>query len=511
MRLLSQSLKAVMLGMVALHAAFALAGNPREELSEFGFDNGGPYGYVNQKGEVVIAPIFKIAGRFADNGLALVKWRNTFGHDKYGFINEKGEWAIPAKFEYLEPFSSNGLALAGANPYVIKTEGMGGFLGERWIDLGFINRQGEWVIKPRFTAARSFAPNGLAVVTEKDTRKQGAINAKGEWVFSDKSIEPSSFTANGLAPAKFITQSREEAKGVGYWGYVDATGRWAIERQFGSAYPFAANGLALASEPQLIRQYYSSQSLEKYGFINAKGEWVIAPTFELGDVRGFAENGLAAVKVNQKWGFINAQGEWAIAPKFHSISSFYANGWARASYAGTIVSKDLPVRHGMINIKGEWVVPPLFESSGSLDDADSINRDYEPRGLGFAPNGLAWVIEKGRERIINSKGEFMPAFDAYIDKHRAELETQQKTLEQQRAQRKPVTFDDMVAITYFWGALYLVWRALYVFGPFLLVTVLGGWGVVAIFKRSRTAFWLLLPVFLVAGFGALRACGVVRS
>jgi hypothetical protein len=169
----------------------------------------------------------------------------------------------------------------------------------------------------------------------------------------------------------------------------------------------------------------------------------------------------------------------------------------------SFLSKDLPVRHGMINRKGEWVVPPLFESSGSLDVEE--HRDYEP------PNGLAWVIEKGRERIINSKGEFMPAFDAYIDKHRAELETQQKTLEQQRAQRKPVTFDDMVAVTYFWGALYLVWLGLSVFWPVLLVTVLAGWGVTAIFRRSRKAFWLLLPVFLVVGFGALRACGLVRS
>lgn len=506
MRLLSQTLKAVLLGMVGLHAAFAFAGNPREELSEFGFDNGGPYGYVNQKGEVVIAPIFEIAGRFAANGLAVVKYR-----DKYGFINEKGVWAIPAKFEKLEPFSSNGLALAGGNPQVMKIEGMGGILGYSVRDFGFINQLGEWVIKPRFTAARSFAPNGLAVVTEKDTNKQGVINARGEWVFSDKSIEPLSFSANGLAPAKYITPSREEAQGVGYWGYVDATGRWAIERRFYSAHAFAANGLALASEPHLLKMQGSSRTLEKYGFINAKGEWVIPPTFEPGDVRGFAENGLAAVKVNQKWGFINSRGEWVIPPKFSYISSFYANGWALASHVGTIVSKDMPVRHGMINIKGEWVVPPLFEPNGSLDDADSINRDYEPRGLGFAPNGLAWVIEKGRERIINSKGEFMPAFDAYIDKHRAELEIQQKELEHQRSQRKPVTFDDMVAVTFFWGALYLVWRALYVFWPFLLVTVLAGWGMVAVFKRSRKAFWLLLPVFLVAGFGALRACGVVLS
>lgn len=484
-----------MLGMVALHAAFAFAGNPREELSEFGFDNG-PYGYVNQKGEVVIAPIFDIAGRFAENGLALVKYR-----DKYGFINEKGEWAIPAKFEKLEPFSSNGLALAGANPQVIKMEGMGGIIGYSVRDFGFINLQGEWVIKPRFTAAHSFAPNGLAVVTEKDTGKQGAINARGEWVFSDKSIEPSSFSANGLAPAEYKTPSREVAQGVGYWGYVDATGRWAIERRFYSAHAFAANGLALASEPHLLKLESFSRTLEKYGFINVKGEWVIPPTFEPGDVLGFAENGLAAVKVNEKWGFINAQGKWVIPPKFSYISSFYANGWALASITGT---------GGMINIKGEWVVPPLFEPSGSLSLREG--RNEQPRGLGFAPNGLAWVMENGRERIINSKGEFMPAFDAYIDKHRAELEIQRKELAQQLSQRKHVTFEDTVALTYFWGALYLLWRGLYVFWPFLLMILLAGWGVIAIFRYSRKAFWLLLPVFLLTGLGdseGMRNCALI--
>ena len=483
--------------MVALHSAFAFAGNPREELSEFGFDNGGPYGYVNQKGEVVIAPIFEIAGRFAENGLAVVKYR-----DKYGFINEKGEWAIPAKFEKLEPFSSNGLALAGANPQVIKIEGMGGILGYSVRDFGFINRQGEWVIKPRFSAAHSFAPNGLAVVTEKDTKKQGAINARGEWVFSDQSIEPSTFGANGLAPAKykFKDPSLSAIEGKGYWGYIDATGRWVIEPRFYNAHAFAANGLALASEPHLLKLESFSRTLAKYGFINVKGEWVIAPTFEPGDVLGFSDNGLAAARVNGKWGFINAQGEWAIPPKFHSISSFYANGWARANLTGM---------SGMINIKGEWVVPPLFEPRGSLGNREML-ADMEPRGLGFAPNGLAWVIEKGRERIINSKGEFMPAFDAYIDKHRAELEIQRKELAQQLSQRKHVTFEDTVALTYFWGALYLLWRGLYVFWPFLLMILLAGWGVIAIFRYSRKVFWLLLVIVLFTGLGALKACGIVR-
>jgi hypothetical protein len=51
----------------------------------------------------------------------------------------------------------------------------------------------------------------------------------------------------------------------------------------------------------------------KYGFIDAKGEWVIPPAFEeLGEMR----EGLASFAVADKLGFINEQGEVVIEPRF---------------------------------------------------------------------------------------------------------------------------------------------------------------------------------------------------
>lgn len=45
----------------------------------------------------------------------------------------------------------------------------------------------------------------------------------------------------------------------------------------------------------------------RWGFINERQEWVIAPRFE--DAREF-HGGKAAVRQNGKWGFINRRGEW---------------------------------------------------------------------------------------------------------------------------------------------------------------------------------------------------------
>jgi hypothetical protein len=33
---------------------------------------------------------------------------------------------------------------------------------------------------------------------------------------------------------------------------------------------------------------------------------------------------------NEKWGFINARGEWGVPPKFKLVGAFAANGLARA-------------------------------------------------------------------------------------------------------------------------------------------------------------------------------------
>lgn len=110
-----------------------------------GFSNGlgkvfvdGKAGFINTKGEVVIKPQFKYAGRFQEN-LAPVE----FDDGKWGYIDKKGEVVIKPVFDWALIFRE-GRALVQ--------------VGKKW---GFINSKGKMIIKPQFDHAASFS-EGLA-------------------------------------------------------------------------------------------------------------------------------------------------------------------------------------------------------------------------------------------------------------------------------------------------------------------------------------------------------------
>lgn len=94
--------------------------------------------YINKKGKQVFAQTFAQADAFS-NGLAAVALQSK-GKKIFGFINTTGKLAIPPKYEAYsyKPFSE-GLA-------AVKQNG-------RW---GFINKQGQMVIKAQFEEVGSF-------------------------------------------------------------------------------------------------------------------------------------------------------------------------------------------------------------------------------------------------------------------------------------------------------------------------------------------------------------------
>ena len=70
-------------------------------------DAAGRWGFVSEKGEVVIEPAYEAARSFS-GGLAAVK---TGG--KWGFINKNGEMVIPPQFAQAEYFSDSGVCYVG--------------------------------------------------------------------------------------------------------------------------------------------------------------------------------------------------------------------------------------------------------------------------------------------------------------------------------------------------------------------------------------------------------------
>ncbi len=275
----------------------------------------GKWGYINEKGKIVIKPRFSVAGNFSEGlakvrdddswfyyideggktitgkehyryaddfseGLAAVQGENA--EDKIGFIDKKGKIVIEPKFDSFtgKPIGSfkDGLAY-------IYLDGK----------VGFIDKTGKFLINPVYNYAYSFNEN-LAVINLKD--KYGYINELGETKLSPKFAYASSFTG-GLAGFSFDRQK---------FGFIDKTGKVIIEPQFDWVGGFS-EGLAAVNVG--MAWYGHQKSGGKWGFIDKTGKLVIDIKYEVAN--SFSE-GLAPIKIYGKWGFVDRTGNIKIKP-----------------------------------------------------------------------------------------------------------------------------------------------------------------------------------------------------
>ena len=305
----------------------------------------GNWGYVNLKGEFVIPAQFDNCNPFSANGLAVVeknkmnviintkgeefpvdvKGFGTFGvaksfeeglpaiqsNKKWGYLNSTGKLAIPLKYDGVKAFNGGfAVVTLGTNFYVLDTKGpevavatsgildvkhfSEGFAPIKTADkkVGFINSKGEITIQPQFNSVGYFY-GGYAWAKTMDN-KVGFINTKGEWV-----IKPAFDVASDFDPVSKVARVKEAEA----WLYVDIAGNKIYVKDTDVWGDFA-DGLA------------KGKQLEKIGFYNTKGEWIIKPQFE--GVREF-KNGYAAAKLEGKWGVIDTKGNWVINPSYDGI------------------------------------------------------------------------------------------------------------------------------------------------------------------------------------------------
>jgi hypothetical protein len=295
---------------------FAEGLEPMQTRWKPGMTFGSEFGYLNARGEFAIAPQFSLALPFSE-GLAAVRGKHGFG-----YIDHRGKFVIASQFDYAYAFSE-GLA------EVVDTNHL----------MGFVDRAGNWVIKPQFRAyakCSSFA-EGLACVPTNDVRIKfpfesgsdtkftwGYINKKGETVIGFKFKEANAFS-EGLAAV-------EETIGS---GYIDKTGAYVIPPKFDLAYNFS-EGLARV------------RAGRDMAFINKKGRIIFTVTNGFW-ADGFSE-GLANVSIrkgsgSETWGYLNRKGDFVIKPQFQQAKPFY-QGLAKVFFNG---------QEGYIDKRGHFV------------------------------------------------------------------------------------------------------------------------------------------------------------
>ncbi|MFN3495170.1 MAG: WG repeat-containing protein [Hydrogenophaga sp.] len=171
------------------------------------FRQNGLWGYIRMDGQVLIEALYEEARPFR-HGVAAVKlpgkgWR---------FIDESGAFTGSKEHDELAEMGREGLAWAGQRDWAPKG-------GRRRI--GFVDREGRWVIEPTFGYANPFGDHAVTAAT-LDYNHYGLIDTRGQWVLEpqrDWRIE--TFDDDGLA--SFLV-----AKGNHERGFINTQGQVCI-------------------------------------------------------------------------------------------------------------------------------------------------------------------------------------------------------------------------------------------------------------------------------------------
>ena len=338
------------------------------------FKSNHKWGFIDKLGKVIIEPQFNLWQAqfntgFSD-GLVAVNFNNgkedKFDIDgnnvknlKWGFADKTGKLVIPPIFmgDYFSPPTfSEGLASVMSSSMFPESQ----LLITVSAKYGYIDKTGDFVIKPLFDKAYEF--NGGMAMVEVDG-KQGFIDKKGNVVIPLIYDSLSRFS-EGLAVAMLDKR----------YFFIDRNGNRISDKTYDDLDSFS-EGLARFTVG------------DKFGFIDKNEKIVIKPKFSLGSFMslfgagGFSsgmhivEFGIADPKnllSSGKLGYIDKTGNVVINPKFDSASQF-KNGKA-------IV--ELDKKYFLINVKGDRISAIYdsldFEDNGLLKVGigDIFNRKY---------------------------------------------------------------------------------------------------------------------------------------
>ena len=273
------------------------------------------WGYIDNKGNFVIAPMFDDVDLFSC-GYALVR----MGED-YKFINTKGQFQTTPSFDGATGFY---------NGYSVVTLDN---------NKGLMNKTFDMTIQPYFYSLDVMGDNGLIAATRTDDGKYEYVNAKGETKIA--AMYDGAFTfQDGVAivvlgnkfgaidkAGKFTIQPTYEYglwnMGEGLVGFNDKNGKAGFMDKNGNIIvPAIYTSIGEVSDGLI-----TNAGKEKCGYLNKKGEVVIPEMYY--SARPFSE-GLAWVKQNEdsKWQCINKENQVVIRLGEDEAPADFHNGLA---------------------------------------------------------------------------------------------------------------------------------------------------------------------------------------
>lgn len=294
--------------------------------------NGVKWGYIDNKGDVVIKPQYDYAQDFEGNGLAVVEVRG-----KSGVINESNNFIVEPKYETITGFSE-GLAQVLDNGVfkVIDEKGkvltpkgysyIGSYNEGRAIfyDInsegkllyGYLDTRGQEVIPLKYESASDFK-EGKAVVKIRDNQ-YAMIDLNGN-ILKIYNYDFVGDFGDGLLAFKENT--------AGDFGFINESGEVVIVPKYSGVQAFE-EGRAVVNTSEDFKN--------KYGLIDKKGNFIIKP--EYNDVNLLGEGMVAVGKaidpekpyIGSKYAIADINGKFLTEFIYISISD-YKDGLASAS------------------------------------------------------------------------------------------------------------------------------------------------------------------------------------
>jgi hypothetical protein len=198
----------------------------------------GKWGYVDEHGQFVIPPQFDWAGPYFE-GLAAIEVDH-----KFGYIDSKGRFVVQPKYFEAEPFHDGVALVCTHKPVAPLGRGEAGILVHATFT--YVDSSGREILAP-FSAeyVRSFS-DGFAAVKPGAVLggcgKGGYLNRRGEWAIKPQFDQVRDFS-EGLA----AVNSGGKCNAGGKWGYIDKDAQTVIPFRFDFAGQFKA-GLACVKE-----------------------------------------------------------------------------------------------------------------------------------------------------------------------------------------------------------------------------------------------------------------------
>ncbi|MEQ1762176.1 MAG: WG repeat-containing protein, partial [Pyrinomonadaceae bacterium] len=247
------------------------------------WDGPGKEGYIDSRGRVMIKPQFDKVTDFSEDLAAVLV------DDKWGYIDRKGNVVIKPRWKpnerYIDPANpfKEGIAVVVENAYWAED-------GDSYL-CGYIDKTGEYIIKPQLLRECRPFSEGLAWVETDERDKDGVrvykdelnwggfIDKKGNWAIKPELYRAGDFV-NGIAMVRKYTWPEEK------WYFIDKSGRTipdneAIDRQKALKTDSTSKPELTLKMLKLLNISERPNSRNIYGYENREGKYVwLSPNAE---------------------------------------------------------------------------------------------------------------------------------------------------------------------------------------------------------------------------------------